>query len=73
MKKSFQVMNVKMAVAASAGLESGRMIRKKMPKWPHPSMRAASLSSSGIARKNWTSRKMKKASVASSLGTMKGK
>ena len=51
-------MNVKSATHDSAGRTSGRMIRQKMPKSLHPSMRAASESSSGIVMKNCRSRKM---------------
>ena len=38
-----------------------------------PSMIAASSSSRGMPRKNWSRRKMKKASTASNFGTTRGK
>src|SRR5660398_300171 len=66
-------MNVKIAVVATAGTMSGRMIRKKVLKCPHPSMRAASSSSKGRPRMNCTMRNTKNASVPSNLGTIKGK
>ena len=49
---SFQpVMNEKSAVTATAGLASGRTIRKKIVAGEAPSMRAASSSSRGIVSK----------------------
>ena len=47
-----------MASVASAGIESGSTIRKSTPNREHPSIRAASSSSTGSVRKNWRSRKM---------------
>src|SRR5450759_4099999 len=66
-------MNVKIVVVATAGTMSGRMIRKKVLKYPQPSMRAASSSSLGRPRMNCTMRNTKNASVPSNLGTIKGK
>lgn len=65
-------MKVKIAVVVRAGVDIGRMIRQKIPKCPQPSIRAASSSSFGMPRMNWTIRKMKNASVASSFGTISG-
>ena len=45
----------------SAGRISGRMIRKKIPKWLQPSISAASSSSFGMPRMNCMIMKMKKA------------
>jgi hypothetical protein len=74
LKKSFHVqMKVKMAVVASAGMQSGMITRQYVPKYPHPSISAASSSSTGRLRMNWTIRKMKNASVAKNLGTMSGR
>ncbi|GAA4952255.1 hypothetical protein GCM10023224_41230 [Streptomonospora halophila] len=73
LKKSFQVqMKVKIAVVASAGVDSGSTMRRKIRTCPHPSMRAASSRSRGSPRMNCTIRKMKNASVASSFGTISG-
>ena len=66
-------MKVKIAVVASAGTISGRMICRKMRGCPAPSMRAASSSSRGMPRMNCTIRKMKNASVARSFGTISGR
>lgn len=65
-------MNVKMVVVARAGVMRGRMTRRKILGWPAPSILAASSSSRGMPRMNWTMRNTKNASVASSLGTMRG-
>src|ERR671932_1248828 len=47
--RSFQThMNWKMAMAAMAGVVSGRMMRAKMPASPAPSMRPDSSSSYGM-------------------------
>lgn len=47
----------KIATTASAGRHSGSMIRVKMRQSPAPSIRAASMSSSGIVSMYWRSRK----------------
>ncbi|MNT71550.1 hypothetical protein D3C72_2100450 [compost metagenome] len=61
-KKAFQaVTKVKMPRLASAGAESGSATRQKVPHGPSPSIRAASSSSVGKARKLWRIRKMPKA------------
>ena len=58
-RKSFHVhRNVTIASVASAGIESGRTIRKSTPSREQPSIRAASSSSTGSVRKNWRRRKM---------------
>ena len=54
-------MKAKTARVASAGPDSGRMIRQKHPQRLAPSIRAASSSSNGMPRKNWRSRKTPKA------------
>ena len=50
-----------MAAVTRAGRMRGRMIRKKMPNWLHPSISAASSSSFGMPRMNCMIMKMKKA------------
>ena len=65
-------MKVKIAQVASAGPISGISTRKKIRKWPQPSIRAASSSSRGMPRMNWTIKKMKKASTAKNLGRISG-
>ena len=65
-------MKVKIVVVASAGVISGRMIRKKIRKCPQPSMRAASSSSRGMPRMNCTIRNTKNASVARNFGRISG-
>ena len=49
-------MKVNIASTASAGRDSGSMMRKKTVNGPAPSTRAASTSSAGTVRKNWRSR-----------------
>ena len=49
-------MKVKMPSVASAGPESGMMMRHRMVNWPAPPMVAASSSSRGKVRTNWRSR-----------------
>ena len=74
LKKSLHVqMKVKIAVVTSAGVLSGKMTRQKSRMGPQPSILAASSSSRGSARINWTIRKMKNASVARNFGTIKGR
>ena len=73
-KKSFHVqMKVKMAVVARAGTVSGSTTRKKIWSGVAPSMYAASSSSRGMPRTNWTIRNTKNASVARNLGTTSGR
>ena len=73
MKKSFQLqMKAKIAAVARAGFIRGRMIRQKIITGPQPSIVAASSRSRGSPRMNCTSRKMKKESTASSLGSSSG-
>ena len=45
--------NWKMPTTTKAGIESGSMIRTKIPTSPAPSTRAASISSPGIAVKKF--------------------
>ena len=61
-------MNVKMASVASAGFDSGRMMRQSTVKRVQPSMKAASSSSRGIVMKNCRKRNVPKAEA--SPGTM---
>src|SRR5215211_5897527 len=65
-------MNVKIAVVAIAGPISGSMTLLKIFQWPQPSIRAASSSSRGIPRMNWTIKNTKNASVARNLGKISG-
>ena len=72
-KKSLQVqMKVKIAVVASAGPISGTITRRKIFPCPQPSIRAASSSSRGMPRMNWTIKNTKNASVARNLGSTSG-
>ncbi len=57
-------MKVKITRTAAIGLHSGTTMRMKILVSPAPSMRAASISSSGIATMNWRTMKMPKASAA---------
>src|SRR5215207_9623244 len=65
-------MNVKIAVVAIAGPISGSMTLLKIFQWPQPSIRAASSSSLGMPRMNWTIKNTKNASVARNLGKISG-
>ena len=65
-------MNAKIALVIRAGFISGRMIDQKIRTCPAPSMRAASSSSRGMLRMNWTIRKTKNASVARNLPISSG-
>ena len=65
-KKLFQVpWNWRIATAASAGVVSGSITRRKVVKKPAPSTLAASSRSRGIVRKYWRIRKMLVAEMAS--------
>ena len=73
MKKSLQVqMKVKIAVVAIAGPISGTISLLKICQWPQPSIVAASSSSLGMPRMNWTIKNTKNASVARNLGKISG-
>ena len=63
--KSFQLaMSVSSVSTAISGLHSGSTTCRKMRMCPAPSMRAASMSSSGMPMKNCRARKMPKAAAA---------
>ena len=66
-------MNEKIAVVTSAGRLSGRITCRKTPVRAQPSIFAASSSSRGMPRMNWTIRKTKNASVARNCGTSSGR
>src|SRR4051812_36937242 len=73
-KKSFHVqMNEKIAVVTRAGRDSGRITLRNTPNGEQPSIFAASSSSRGMPRMNWTMRKTKNASVARKWGMTSGR
>src|SRR5688500_11467820 len=65
-------MKVKIAVVANAGPISDTISLLKICQWPQPSIRAASSSSLGMARMNWTIKNTKNASVARNFGRING-
>ena len=65
-------MNAKIELVTRAGFISGSMIERKIRTCPAPSMRAASSSSRGRLRMNWTMRNTKNASVARNLPISSG-
>ncbi|MCY1243723.1 hypothetical protein D9M72_567510 [compost metagenome] len=65
-------MKEKIDVEIRAGFISGSMMEVKIRTWPAPSMRAASSSSAGRLRMNWTIRNTKNASAARNLPISSG-
>ena len=64
-------MKLNSATATMAGLASGMITRQRICRCPPPSTRIASVSSCGMVRKNWRSRKIEKASPKK-LGMIRG-